>query len=395
MPLVSIIVPVFNCEEYLKECLDSIVEQSIKDIQVICIDDASTDDSGKILHSYASRDTRLEILHSNARKGPGAARNAGLKKAIGKYLRMVDADDYIPLDSTEKLVTIAEEYKSDMVRGGYYKTDSNDNNIVKKGGRFPEKLLINASIKNNRELWYFDQHTTYLYNTRLVKETAKCQYSEEMKNGEDVAFLLQLFPYMNRVSLIPETVYFYRQSPRSTVRGKKDKQYFLNLFRLFDMEYSKLAPIGYKEQVDYFIYSHFLTILPFRVLPAIPDNLDDRDALEVLDSLKGIIEKFALHELFFSKQYQWQADFFLPLLSLQIILLLAGGYTPEALEYLQEQRQKDKLIQSLRKEKREVLKKLRQKEKTVVSLQSKIYLIQNSTSWRITEPLRNLIKYLT
>ncbi len=371
MPLVSFIVPVCNSENYLRDCLDSILQQSVKDIEVICINDGSTDNSKQILNSYATQDERVQVLHFSNNRGSGVARNAGINQAAGKYLRMVDADDYIPLDSTAKLVKIASKHDSDFVRGGFEKCHHTAKTPLKKGGRFPNELIINASIETERKLWYFDQHTTYLFSSEIVKNSAKSQYSETMRNGEDVAFIIGLIPFMKKVSLIPETVYYYRQNPLSLMRGKKNREYYLNLFQLYAMEYDYLNPKGYQEQVDHFLFYHFLKILPYIVLPSIPENLDDEDAIHVLNSLKIVIDTYNLKRLCLTQKYPWQTGYSLPLLSKITVILLTTGYTEDALQ---------------------LLKKFRKDELKIQMEQKKISTLLKSTSWRITQPMRSLIQ---
>ena len=113
-PKVSIIIPVFNVEMYLKECLDSVLGQTLKDIEVICVDDGSTDASPQMLREYAEKDERLKIIYQE-NKGAGTARNVGMKEARGKYLFFMDSDDYCALDFLEKTTKYADEKKSDIL----------------------------------------------------------------------------------------------------------------------------------------------------------------------------------------------------------------------------------------------------------------------------------------
>lgn len=369
MPIVSFIVPVFNAESHLTFCLDSILNQTVKDIQIICINDGSSDSSRTILQLYADKDSRIEIIDFSENKGAGAARNAGIERAAGTFMRMVDSDDFIPLDSTEKLVNAAIEYQSDFVRGGFLHYQSSVSKGAKKGGRYPEQLLINGSIRVNKELWFFDQHCTFLFRSDLIKKQEKSRYDESMANGEDVSFIIQLVPSMERVTLIPESVHCYRQNPLSITKRKKEKQYYLNLFKLYDLEYKQLAPKGFREQVDYFIYYHFLNILPNIVFPSISANLQDQDALEVLIRLKRVIDEHEIRVLCFSFKYDWQSEHQLPLISKQVVLMLSAGYIQDA--YL-------------------ILKEIGLKEKKQRLLQERVSALLNSTSWRITAPLRYL-----
>ena len=102
MPKISVIVPVYNVEKYLRECLDSIVNQTLQDIEIICINDGSTDGSAVILEEYAAKDKRIKILNQE-NKGAGEARNAGINSAQGKYLAFIDGDDFYCTDFCEKM----------------------------------------------------------------------------------------------------------------------------------------------------------------------------------------------------------------------------------------------------------------------------------------------------
>ena len=112
-PDISVIIPVYNVEQYLKRCLDSILSNTYKNLEVICVDDGSTDNSLKILEFFAQKDPRVRILQQN-RKGPSAARNKGLDMAKGKYISFVDSDDFISFNAYEILMLVAEQYNLDI-----------------------------------------------------------------------------------------------------------------------------------------------------------------------------------------------------------------------------------------------------------------------------------------
>ncbi|MBR4316077.1 MAG: glycosyltransferase, partial [Alphaproteobacteria bacterium] len=115
---ISIIVPVYNVQKYLDKCLKSIISQTLTDIEIILVDDGSTDSSGLICDKYAKKDKRIKVVHQkNARQG--AARNAGIKLATGDYIGFVDSDDYITSDMFEKLYKKAYIYDADIVMCDY------------------------------------------------------------------------------------------------------------------------------------------------------------------------------------------------------------------------------------------------------------------------------------
>lgn len=112
---ISIIIPVYNVETYLRQCLDSVFGQAFTEFEVICIDDCSTDNSLKILHEYKEADARLKILEFKENKGSSIARNKGMEMATGKYIYFLDSDDWIMPDALQKMWEKAEEYSTDVV----------------------------------------------------------------------------------------------------------------------------------------------------------------------------------------------------------------------------------------------------------------------------------------
>jgi glycosyltransferase involved in cell wall biosynthesis len=119
MCCISIIIPVYNSEKYLAKCLDSVLNQTFSDIEVICVNDGSTDASGKTLCEYAGKDSRVKIVEKE-NGGASSARKAGLVQAHGEYIGYVDSDDWIESDMYEKLYSYAQKYSVDMVSCGYY-----------------------------------------------------------------------------------------------------------------------------------------------------------------------------------------------------------------------------------------------------------------------------------
>lgn len=115
LELISVIVPVYNVEKYIRECLDSIVNQTYKNLQIILVDDGSTDNSSKICDEFAKKDSRITVVHQE-NQGAGAAKNTGLELIEGEYFSIIDSDDYIDLSMYEKMVSLMKQYDSDIVQ---------------------------------------------------------------------------------------------------------------------------------------------------------------------------------------------------------------------------------------------------------------------------------------
>ncbi len=372
---VSFIIPIYNVEQFLPACLDSILNQSIQDIEIICINDCSPDNSQKILNAYAAKDPRFKVIKFTENKGSGAARNAGLAIASGAFIRMIDGDDFIPLDSTEKLLQAATKHDSNFVKGGFWSCLEHGK-ISAKGWSYPNELTINTTIRTDHRLWGIDQHWAYLYRTKALLATG-IQYDESMRNGQDAAFIVGLMPYLEKVTLIPETVYIYRTNPASTTRRKKSKTFFLNVLSLYDRAYNSLNTIDLKEGADSVFYFSLCNYLSKKIFPAIPTELQYEDAKDILIYLKELFKKHEAKRLCFTNHYSWQRQAKIPAEIKYLILLLQEDYFFEAYNTLNSIR-----IQSVKK---------RKLKKQIKGYQNKLNSIQNSTSWRITAPMRKFI----
>ena len=163
MVKVSVIIPVFNVEKYLKECIESISNQSLKDIEIICIDDGSTDNSLNILNEYADNDSRFKIILQD-NLGPGAARNEGISIAEGKYIYFMDSDDILELNALEDLYHLSEDKKTDFI---FFKIINFDDETGQKTNRYYYDMPY--SITNSFKEGYLD----FLEMNRLLVEKVK------------------------------------------------------------------------------------------------------------------------------------------------------------------------------------------------------------------------------
>lgn len=119
MAKISIIIPVYNVEKYLQQCIDSLLSQTLSDIEIICIDDASQDASGKILNDYAARDDRMKVIHADENMGTLRARIKGITDAAGQYVMFVDSDDYLEVSACEELLKLLTEHPVDVLHFWY------------------------------------------------------------------------------------------------------------------------------------------------------------------------------------------------------------------------------------------------------------------------------------
>lgn len=373
---VSFIIPIFNAEKYLAHCLDSVVNQSERNIEIICINDCSPDSSFEILQSYAEYDTRFKIINFETNRGPGAARNAGIEAATGEYIRMVDCDDYLPLDSTEKLIDAADQYNSNFVRGGYWHCSA-QGELLKKSWDYPKELTIGTNIREDNTLWGVDQHWAYLYRTKSLLATG-VKYDESMRNAQDAAFKVDLMPHMVNVTSISETVYFYRNNPGSITRKQRDAGFFCNVLSIYERGHNHLNENNLREIADHNFYLALCHYLPNAIFPTISEDLQYENAKEVLLYLKTLLDKYEPQKLCFDTRHSWQEfrTSKLPVEVKYVILLLQKGNLLEAYNNL------DSFSKRIEKEQKLQMQLNRSK--------NKLNAIQRSTSWKITSPLRQI-----
>ena len=210
-PSVSVLVPVYNVEKYLEQCLDSLVAQTLKNIEIICVNDGSTDSSLKILERYAKSDQRIVIV-SKQNGGLPSARNAGLDAATGEYVGFVDGDDYVDADMFRRLYEEARKKDADMVVCGA-KCFPNEDHApawMKEALSPDETFFKNATL----ELFFTQKGARPFIWRDLVKrsliESNRLRLDPSIVLGEDTAFQYKLYSYAKRVSFLPDKLYYYR-----------------------------------------------------------------------------------------------------------------------------------------------------------------------------------------
>ena len=222
---VSIIVPVFNSEKFLRACINSILNQTLKEIEVILVNDGSTDSSLKICQEFKKRDSRVKIINQR-NMGVGAARNAGLKMAQGKYIGFVDSDDYIEPNMYQELYLAITHYKVDIAICKRVITDSKR----EYGHDYPIRTVF--SMEDNKNAWkskYYQGDietfvTNKLFNKSILMENDI--FFMEHPILEDKLFLQDILYYNPKMVYIDCALYIYRTVEGSSVR-RYHKQRFL------------------------------------------------------------------------------------------------------------------------------------------------------------------------
>lgn len=221
---VSIVVPVCNVQNYLKECMDSILKQTLKNIEIICVDDGSTDYSLDILRSYEKRDSRVRVI-TKANSGYGNTMNVGMKMAKGKYIGIVESDDYVEANMFERLYKTAEQYEAEIVKSDHYIfSTKNGKNQSKYQWVCPieyyNKVLNSYTCP---EIYTFTMmNWTGIYLTDFIR-TNNIKHNETPgASFQDNGFWYQVISLARRIVFINEAFYYYRQdNPNSSINNKK------------------------------------------------------------------------------------------------------------------------------------------------------------------------------
>lgn len=264
-PLISVIIPVYNAEKYLEQCLESVLNQTYKELEVICINDGSSDNSIKILKQYAEKHSRIIVVDKD-NEGVSAARNIGLKKAQGDYLMFVDADDWIDCDTCEKAVLAMINTGSDVVIWSYI--SEHESKKIKKELFHADNIVFDKKDVRNKihrrfigvcgeELGHpelADSLCTVwgkLYKRKLILDNDISFIDlEQIGTYEDGMFNLEAFYYVQKAMYLNKNYYHYRrENTASVTSGYRSQLYkqWQNLFKLMaDYIAEKNLPDVYK-----------------------------------------------------------------------------------------------------------------------------------------------------
>ncbi len=227
--MVSIIVPVYNTEIYLHQCLNSVLSQTFKNIEVICVDDGSTDKSPQILDTYASQDERVKVIHKE-NEGLVSARKTGLAAASGEYIGYVDSDDWIEPDMYEKLVQALDSKNVDITMCGRFENSESGCKAVYHGfaeGRYGKQELIKKIYPNmmvNEQFfeWGIFPGVWDKLFRRESLENFQMEVDERLTMGEDAACVYPCLLQADSIYILHECLYHYRQTESSMVKSKSD-----------------------------------------------------------------------------------------------------------------------------------------------------------------------------
>lgn len=254
-PKLSVVIPVYNVEKYVKECMDSVVGQSYKNIEVICVNDGSTDNSESLIRKYCENDDRVKVINQK-NSGVSDARNTGISNATGEFITFVDPDDVLELNAYEAAIKHFEENNTDIVVWGY-KTFPIFDSWYEHAGNVSGKLYESDSINA-----YFNEKSSTvvwnkIYRSSLIKNEP-VKFKSGLKYGEDINFNLLVFPKARNIRFIPDKLYNYRikREGSATTAFERTKK-LENQFVMFENLLSNWNDLGYINGNESKIVAHF------------------------------------------------------------------------------------------------------------------------------------------
>lgn len=259
-PEISIIVPVYNTEQYISRCIESILNQTFKDFELILIDDGSQDRSGEICDEYAKKDNRIRVFHNN-NQGVSATRNYGINISKGKYLMFCDSDDWVADTWCEELYNTILAYPNSWITCNFFQVD----NESKKQRVIKNNLNeINTLEKDDFYIVFKSGMSIYSWNKIFDKEKInkfQIRFNENKSLGEDVEFGIDYLKISENIIILNRNLYYYLINHQGTLSSKKYDDYFDYLIHFYKLRRVYIKDCYLEEFCsDYFYqFSHALS----------------------------------------------------------------------------------------------------------------------------------------
>lgn len=296
LPKVSVVIPVYNVEKYLDRCIDSVTNQTYADIEIILVDDGSTDGSRVICDKWAEKDSRIKVIHK-ANEGAGLARNTGLDASTGEYVFFIDSDDYIHPDTVKTCVSTARKDGSQLVL--YARAD-----IDKNGNISPKPILTEKYLYRNSEVIEELLKSLYthskgfglgvcgkMFKSETIRKSGVKFYSEREVFSEDALFLTEFFAFVSSASIVPEHFYLCVQHDDSLSKKlNREYQAFNDVFLKKALEVCNKK--GYSENVKNHLKARYQIYALGGMRQIIASDLPNK---EKMAAIKSVFNNRLLH----------------------------------------------------------------------------------------------------
>ena len=280
MPKVSVIVPVYNVEQYVRRCLESLVNQTLEDIEIIVVNDGSQDGSKYILQEYKEKYSNKIVYLEKINGGLSDARNYGIKYATGDYIAFLDSDDYVELDTYEKLYNKAISTNADMTECDFY-------------WEYPDKKIHDKTANYKNESDMYANARVVAWN-KLYKKEILLEANIEFPKGlryEDVEFFYKILPKLKKIELIPEPLihYIQRENSITYVQNERTQEIFTILDNIIEYYQQNNLYNKYQKELEY-MYTRILFGSSFKRIVKIKDKKVRNQLLE--KTIKTAYNKF-------------------------------------------------------------------------------------------------------
>ena len=308
-PKVSVILPIYKVEKYLDRCMHSLLNQTLKDIEIIMVDDGSPDNSPTMCDQYAKEDSRVKVIHKQ-NAGLGFARNSGLEIATGDYIAFVDSDDFVSVTAFEILLKVALEENADYVMCGY---KSVRNNIcVSEHKDVNQKMVMEVpdcynvlrgmiGIDPDSEYSYRHNYSVWhgIYKSTLFTEGGIRFCSERDLISEDLIFHLSLIPLCRKIVIIPDLLYNYCLNDNSlTTTYRKGR--FEAVLKLWKVSVGMVASTSLEDmkiRLDYLLLDVTLSAISYEVRYNKNNALDVLKTISANDEVHQLLDSYPIHRL--------------------------------------------------------------------------------------------------
>lgn len=300
---ISVIVPIYNVEKYLNRCINSIVNQTYSELEIILVDDGSTDNSGKICDEYTDKDSRIRVIHKQ-NEGLGFARNSGLDIATGKYVTFIDGDDYIGKTHIEEMYALIQNTKTDTCMGGHTKVYTNKEvphkNVcagkVYKNDVKAEILPWMCGANPKGEDYIEMSVCMVLLSNEIIKEHHLRFVSEREYVSEDLVFDFEYYPLSKGVCVSQQVDYYYCDNEGSlTTKYRPDR--FDSQIKLYEMLRKKAKNLGIEKQCTERLQNTVLAIARYSV--KLEYKFEKQNGKQTAkENVKRICENKTLKEIF-------------------------------------------------------------------------------------------------
>ncbi len=290
MKKISIIVPVYNTEKYLSKCLDSILSQNMKNIEIILINDNSKDSSEKILLEYQRKNKdKIKVINNKENFGAGKSRNIGLNIAEGEYISFIDSDDYIAKDMLEKMYIACEKTNSQVARVNVKRVYRGvDISFLGRNTSFSDRKIIIPQEDSN----YLIKETPSATNKLFRKDIIKNQHFPENIKWEDYPFTIPILANAKKVVTIPDSYYFYTFNLNGTTANdlKRVNENILDIFTASDIIEEKCIKKdmsdNIKKQINYVQIQNCMQ----RLRDILCSNMPPKDKKELITLISSLIK---------------------------------------------------------------------------------------------------------